>query len=181
MRISLSQAKHIVKRSHEKYNSDVLPELLKITEFDNPQFLINEHFEYWLYFMDKKEKLVDIAFDIELLISRSINKQKIDQLYIGLEKINYLLKIVEQLREYPETRNKNEILGTLTKLSKESGNISIETSIFNKETKDEFNVQYDKLLVSKQQIIDEIESKHLKTNIELPEDMVDVLKEENMI
>ena len=181
MKVSLSQLESVIARIELLYNKELLPELVNITEFDNPRLLIDSNYEKWLDVFSKKEELIIISYQLQLLIDRALQRNNLDELTLKQTQHRYFEQLLAKLLEYPDARDHNEILASLAKMSKESSTVQTSTSIFDAESKKMLNTQYQKIKLHIQQLSDQINQKRSRIRIEIPDEMHNTLVNEHLL
>lgn len=178
MKISLFQLELIINRIKEKYNCQIFNTNIMITEFENPSVKIEQEFDEWFEIFSKKEKLIDIMFELQYKMNQTKSKHKIDKLEIELSRVEYLKNIFKQLSESLPMLTKNEILGKLNKLESSEKTSEIETGFFSKRTIEKFNDQLNKLSLQGQILENDIHNKKTKPYVNIEEDLQKILEQE---
>lgn len=181
MKISLSLADSIIDRITTIYHKQVLPPLVQVTEFDNPQYLIDRGFDTWIDYFARKERLLQIKYELTYNRSRAIAKYGLNQLHNQLAHAGELIELFERLLDYPVAKHKNEILGTLTKLSKNTEPVHVATSVFDQDTKLDFERQHQLLLLDQQNLHEQIALVYAKVRVDVSEESATTLCEEHLI
>lgn len=180
MKITIREAESIIERINTIHNEIIFPELLTISEFDDPETRLEKHYHNWLDYFTRKEALINIAYELQNQLDVAFQRSKLNVELNKLNKNDDATVMMQRLAKYPVKLDKNQILGYFNKKNTVAELAQIQSSIFDEDKINHFKSFEQELQTERQNLINKIESIKNKSVITLSDDMINTLENENL-
>ena len=186
MRVSLRKANALQQSIRDLITEIGISNSIHINEFQDASKILAEAQTKMTANLERRVALQEALYSIRAHVAEANHTSGIQQLLTDVQRIDRVQgEYSTILRENVKAVPLDEIEARQAKFRKQEQDIynrnEIITSVFNENSLGTFKVTVSNLKTQKQSIQDKILELNVKTEIDLPQELVDVLKKENLI